>query len=66
MTFILGTSRLSYDFFGNWTRTLDAATEVPDALLGDSSWPGSAQPGTFTPCGDIRPIRLDVETIQSQ
>lgn len=63
MSFILGTSRLTYDFFGNWTRTPDGASEAPEAMLGDAHWPGSAQPGTFAPCGAITPIRLDLDSV---
>ena len=66
MTFILGESRLSYDFFGHWTRRLDVAMETPVGVMGDPSNPGSLVPGTFALCGDFRPFRVDMQVVQEQ
>lgn len=53
MTFILGSSKLTYDHFGNWTRRLDGHVSAPDVIIGDPSWPGSMILGTFMLCGEL-------------
>ena len=60
MTFVLGTARLGYDYFGDWVARVDGAVATPDAIIGDCSTPGSAMPGTFAPCEDIVIVRLSL------
>ncbi len=60
MTWTLGTSRLTYDFFGTYNDRLKIHVDVPTAILGDASNPGSARPGTFALCGARRSIALTI------
>lgn len=67
MTFILGQSKLGYDFLGDWQTSLDASCETADAFIGDASNPASCQPGTFAPCGEVGPpVFLRILTTPSQ
>lgn len=60
MTWTLGTSRLTYDFFGTWNDRMKVHVEAPDFVLGDPSNPGSCRPGTFALCGGRFNMRLDI------
>lgn len=62
MSFVLGTSRLTYDFFGTWTRRIDNAAEAPVGVIGDPSWPGYTQPGTFMLCDEVRIVTVEATT----
>lgn len=62
MTFILGTSRLTYDYFGDWNRRLTiAASSVP--VRGDPSTPGECVPGVFMPGEELQEFRINAEVV---
>lgn len=60
MTFILGTSRLTYDYLDDWVNRQDLAA-APVIVKGDCSQPGEAVPGTFMPGEEFEEILLETE-----
>lgn len=63
MTWIAGTSRAGYDFAGDYVARNDAHASAPHGVIGDASWPGSMQPGTFMLCeGPPRIVKVNVRT----
>lgn len=62
MTFIFGSSRLTYDHFGAYPLTQAAATEqVPAGINGDPVHPGELVPGTAMPGEEPETIDITVE-----
>lgn len=66
MTFILGSSKLGYDYLGEYKRRMDIAVSAPDAIIGDPSTPPFMQPGTFQIVGDFKVIKTVIEVTQER
>lgn len=61
MTFILGTGKLSYDYFGDDTLEFTVTVTAPEILVGDVACPGLASPGTHMIHGQYDRGRITVE-----
>lgn len=59
MVFILGTGKLSYDYFGEWTRNVNLTIAAPEVIAGDAAQPGSATPGNLQPGGQYTVGKVD-------
>lgn len=64
MTFVLASSKLTYDHLGDWVGVSDkVSAQAPFGYIGDSSVPGNCTPGTFTPGEEIQEAFLKIEVI---
>lgn len=64
MTFILGTSRLTYDHFGDYPLLQSEATEqTPAGIIGDSCSLGDCSLGTFMLCEEKQAVEIESEVL---
>lgn len=64
MTFIFGSSRLTYDHFGAYSQTQSVATEqAPTGINGDPVHPGELVPGTAMPGEETETIDVTFEVL---
>jgi hypothetical protein len=60
VTFRIGTGRIGYDYFGDWTRVHEGRPVPADGVVGDPCWPGEMQPGAVCLGLPPRPVRYRV------